>query len=146
MAYKGIHQYTPKEASNISMGQVGTVFLDTGYIAPDGTKSGTLFQPSNGVIIAITSVWNASFVDLIPEDATKFLGDTGTGYESGGDIFDPETNSNDGTNDGKPLPAGITIYGRWSGVRVYYNSDTDVGDDGTLDSKKNSKIICYIGA
>tara|TARA_R110002020_G_scaffold241584_1_gene454810 strand:- start:151 stop:624 length:474 start_codon:yes stop_codon:yes gene_type:complete len=156
VAYKGIHTFSSKSASNIGLGQVGSVILDTGFITAseggDGTKSGTLFQPSDGVIVALQATWTVSFLDLIPEDATLFLGDTGTGYESGGDIFDPETNSgsinpNTGMRiqSGIHLRSGMIIYGRWTGVRVYYNSDPDVGDDGTEDYRRWSQLICYIG-
>ena len=140
MAGKGLTTYTPKEASNISTGQLGSVLLDTGMITPAGEKSGTLFQPENGVIVAIQTITNATFVDLITEDSTKYVGDTGTGYESGGDTFHLEDNSGSGTMVGIEIPKGITIYGRWTGVRVYFNNDPS---DGVVDY---SKVLCYIGA
>ena len=144
MAGKGLTTYTPKEASNISTGQIGSVWLDIGKITPEGEKSGTLFQPENGVIIAITAMQNSTFVDLITEDDTKYVGGTGTGYESGGDTFHLEDNSGSGAMVGVEILKGITIYGRWTGVRVYYNSDADGdSDDGVTDY---SRVLCYIGA
>ena len=99
MAGKGLHTYTVQEAQNATMGQAGSVYLDS---------IGTTFTPTTGVIVAITMVSETDFNVLTAEDNTKSLGVGGSGWESGGnavvaaDLF----------------PSGMTIYGRWTSVSI----------------------------
>ena len=95
----GLHSYTVQEAQNSSMGQVGSVYLDT---------DGTTFTPSNGVVVAITMITDANFDVLTPEDSSKYISVGGTGYGAGGDTLANTDN----------FPAGMTIYGRWTSVSV----------------------------
>ena len=95
----GLHSYTVQEAQNSSMGQVGSVYLDT---------DGTTFTPSKGVVVAITVLSDCDFDVLTAEDSAKYISVGGTGYESGGDTL---ANTD-------LFPAGMTIYGRWSSVSV----------------------------
>tara|TARA_R100000458_G_C8089420_1_gene120775 strand:+ start:99 stop:431 length:333 start_codon:yes stop_codon:yes gene_type:complete len=99
MAGKGLHTYTVAEAQNATMGQVGSVFLDT---------DGTTFTPSSGIIVAITVVTDCDFDVLTAEDSAKYISVGGTGYESGGDTL---ANTDQ-------FPAGLTLYGRWTSVSV----------------------------
>ena len=100
----GLKHYTVQEAQNSSMGQVGSVYLDT---------DGTTFTPTNGVVVAITML-GASGTDfdvLTAEDSTKYISIGGSGYESGGN---PLVNSD-------TFPEGMTIFGRWTSVSVNTN-------------------------
>ena len=99
MAGKGLHTYTVAEAQNATMGQMGSVFLDT---------AGTTFTPSSGIIVAITVVTDCDFDVLTAEDSAKYISLGGSGYESGGDAL---INTDQ-------FPAGLTIYGRWTSVSV----------------------------
>ena len=98
----GLHSYTVQEAQNSSMGQVGSVYLDT---------DGTTFTPTTGVVVAITMISDTDFDVLTPEDASKYIGVADDGYENGGDTL---ANSD-------LFPAGMTIYGRWTSVSVNTN-------------------------
>ena len=96
---KGLHEFTVQEAQNASMGQVGSVYLDT---------DGTTFTPSAGVVVAITMITDCNFDVLTADDSSKCIGVTGTGYESAGDTLAITDN----------FPSGMTIYGRWTSVSV----------------------------
>ena len=111
MAGKGLHSYTVQEAQNATMGQAGSVFLDS------TTKD---FQPTKGVVVAITMVTDCKFNQLTAETGTQCFDKDGSGHESLGnsvsnlDVF----------------PAGLTVYGRWTRVLVSTNGE---------------QCICYIG-
>ena len=102
MAGKGLHSYTVQEAQNATMGQAGSVYLDT---------DGTTFTPTSGVVVAITMISDTDFDTLTAETGAKCIEVGGTGYESAGDTL---ANSD-------LFPAGMTIYGRWSSVSVNTN-------------------------
>ena len=102
MASKGLHSYTVQEAQNATMGQAGSVYLDT---------DGTTFTPTSGVVVAITMISDTDFDTLTAETGAKCIEVGGTGYESAGDTL---ANSD-------LFPAGMTIYGRWSSVSVNTN-------------------------
>ena len=96
---KGLHNYTVQEAQNATMGQVGSVYLDT---------DGTAFTPSTGVVVAITMITDCGFDTLTAEDNSKYIEPGESGYEGGGNQF---TAADD-------FPSGMTIYGRWTSVSV----------------------------
>ena len=102
MASKGLHSYTVQEAQNATMGQAGSVYLDT---------DGTTFTPTSGVVVAITMISDTDFDTLTAETGAKCIEVGGTGYESAGDTL---ANSD-------LFPAGMTIYGRWSSLSVNTN-------------------------
>jgi hypothetical protein len=102
MASKGLHSYTVQEAQNATMGQAGSVYLDT---------DGTTFTPTSGVVVAITMISDTDFDTLTAETGAKCIEVGGTGYESAGDTL---ANTD-------LFPAGMTIYGRWSSVSVNTN-------------------------
>ena len=102
MAGKGLHSYTVQEAQNATMGQAGSVYLDT---------DGTTFTPTSGVVVAITMIEDTDFDVLTPETGVGCIEVGGTGYESAGDTL---ANSD-------LFPAGMTIYGRWSSISVNTN-------------------------
>ena len=111
MAGKGLHTYSVAEAQNATMGQKGSVFLDT---------DGTTFTPSTGVIVAITMITDCAFDVLTPEDSTKYIGISGSGYESAGNTYTASDS----------FVSGMTIYGRWTSVSV---------------NSSGEKCICYVG-
>ena len=111
-------RYTDNEATNTSLGQLGSVFSD------DTTA---IIPPAGLVFIAITIVAAdskfASDDGLVPEDGdgqTYISTETAsTSVTSGGTIIDV-TNT---------FPAGLTMFGRWSKITL--------GD--------SSSIIAYVG-
>jgi len=102
MAGKGLHQYTVQEAQNATMGQAGSVFLDS---------TGTTFTPTSGVIVAITMVDETDFNILLAEDNTKSLGVGGAGWPSNDDAGNEVVAAD-------IFPSGMTIYGRWTSVSI----------------------------
>jgi len=100
----GLKHYTVQEAQNSSMGQVGSVYLDT---------DSTIFTPTNGVVVAITMIGGSGtdFDVLTAEDSSKYINLTTGGYESKGDTI-----SNSDT-----FPEGLTIFGRWTSVSINTN-------------------------
>jgi len=77
---EGLHKYTPQEAVNISTGQVGSAYLDTGFVDTDGVETGTTFTPENGVIVCIQNIgYRSSLMSLVAEDSSKFFGSTTDG-------------------------------------------------------------------
>ena len=109
---RGLHAYSVQEAQNAGLGQAGSVFLDA---------DATTFTPTSGVVVAITLLTECEFDTLTAEGGVgNFVNTAGAGYESAGETL---TSSDS-------LPAGITIYGRWTSVSI--------NTDGQM-------CICYIG-
>ena len=109
---RGLHAYSVQEAQNAGLGQAGSVFLDT---------DATTFTPSSGVIVAITMLTDCQFDTLTAEGGVgNFINTAGAGYESAGDTY----------ASGDTLPAGVTIYGRWTAASE--NSNCQM-------------CICYVG-
>jgi len=113
----GIQHFTVQEAGNVNLGQGGSVFLDT---------DSTVFTPTKGVVIAITALNSMQFDVLTAEDSSKYFGVSGLG--AAGDGWE---NKGDALTTSDSIPAGLTIYGRWTSVSVKDNND---------------KCICYIGS
>ena len=105
--------YSLTDAAMLQLGQVGSMFVDTAD--QDCTP------PSGTVFIAITVIESAKFNDLVAEDTSKFIGDTGTDSGYSGGTGDYVTNST-------IFSSGVTIYGRWT------QFDIDSGS-----------VIAYIG-
>ena len=95
----GPHKYTVQEAQNISLGQAGVA-----YLSDDATYT----PPTGQVVVAMTFLIDSQFDsggNTVAEDPSKWptYGDAGPGTNSdafGGDV----------------MPAGVTIYGRWTAV------------------------------
>jgi len=104
MAKDNRSRYTDNEATNTSLGQLGSVFTDN--------TGADITPPTGTVFIAITMVAeDTAFTTLTPEDgAGKTYISTGTPSDTGtgGTIIDS-------TNTFAP---GVTIFGRWSTVRI----------------------------
>lgn len=96
-------QYNPVEAQNLSMGQNGSILVT-------GTNAITC---KNGVFVAIQVIEDCVFDStngLIAETTETFLDDDGTSTNISA--------SNGANTDSVTFPAGITIYGRWTGFEL----------------------------
>ena len=97
-------RYTDNEATNTSLGQVGSVFIDT---------AGAITPPSGLSFIAITMVEESTFNStdgLLPEEGA---GKTYIGTNSASDSVTAGGQAIDVNNS---FPAGLTIFGRWSKI------------------------------
>tara|TARA_R110000824_G_scaffold229316_1_gene417019 strand:- start:721 stop:1050 length:330 start_codon:yes stop_codon:yes gene_type:complete len=102
MAGKGIHTYTVQESQNASLGQAGSIYLNTA----------DNFTPSKGVIVAIHIVTdNSAFGLLTAEDNTKYMSYAGTGYEAGGVAISTQA-----------FPIGTILFGRWTSITLAASS------------------------
>ena len=102
----GINSYSVVESNNVSLGQLGSVWLDL---------NATTFTPTNGVVVAITMVTDCGFDTLTGEGGDgsgTYINIVGAGYESAGNTLVA----------GDTFPAGMTIYGRWTSVSVQSNA------------------------
>ena len=109
-------KYTPQEAANIQMGQVGSAFIDD--------NSGTLSPPTGCVIVAIQIASSSTKLDLLTaEDNTRWIDNASAAHSSsthpqdsdhgdGGEAYDATT----------VLYPGMTIYGRWTAVSTSQGS------------------------
>lgn len=113
---KGLQTLTVQEAQNASLGQLGSVYLDT---------AATVFTPSKPrVIMAVMMITDCQFTALTPSN-NDFMGiasgeKLGTGYEAGGNAI-VVTDA---------FPRGIIMYGRWESISLAVNG---------------MKCICYLG-
>tara|TARA_R100000458_G_C8230013_1_gene211987 strand:- start:551 stop:898 length:348 start_codon:yes stop_codon:yes gene_type:complete len=106
-------KYTPQEAVNIQMGQVGSAVLTAA--ADDITP------PTGCVIVAIQILASSTKIDnLDSEDDTRFINTNSASHDyatadsehgTGGDVFPSEA-----------LYPGMVIYGRWTSVSVSQGS------------------------
>ena len=101
-------RYTDNEATNTSLGQVGSVFSDN--------PSDAIVPPAGLVFIAITTITDPTTFTtsngLVPEDGDGELyastGTASTSVTSGGTVIDVDNQ----------FPAGITLFGRWSKITL----------------------------
>ena len=98
---KGLHKYSVVEAQNTALGQLGAIFEDS-TTAISGKK-----------VVAIQFIEDTVFSALTPADTTNGYGVPA----ANGDTLASVT-----------LPAGMTIYGRWTAFTL-----------------ASGKIIAYIG-
>jgi hypothetical protein len=109
-----IRKYAVIEAQNISMGQKGSILVT-------GTNACTC---ANGVFVAIQviedCVFNSGSGGLVAETEQLYPDDAGTGT-----LIDSDAGS---ASDGVTFPAGVTIYGRWTGFQLL-----------------SGKVIAYVG-
>ena len=107
-------KYTPQEAMNIQMGQVGSSVLTA--------AADDLTPPTGCVIVAIQILESSTKIDnLDSEDDTRYLNTNSASHDyatadtehgTGGDTF-PTTAA---------LYPGMVIYGRWTSVSVSQGS------------------------
>ena len=109
----GPHKYTVQEAQNISLGQAGVAYL---------SDTSTYTPPTGQVVVAMTFLTDSKFDSAdakVAEDPLRWptYSDAGPGTNS--DAFAGDT-----------MPAGVTIYGRWTAVAF------DTG----------SQVVLYLGS
>ena len=109
MSKSGLYKYTPTEADNINLGQVGCAVLN---------DSSALTPPENMVIVAIQVVGSGSKIAaLIAEDPTRWFNTASSAYSgNNGDTWD--------TN--QALYTGFTMYGRWTSLTLAASSSVIV--------------------
>ena len=107
MAGRGIHSYTVQEATNVSLGQGGSMLIT---VADEANA-----PPSGQIFTAFTVIGdaNVTFNGLVPESRDLYFGTGGTVSQTGppGEVL---TNSLTGAE----FPPGITIYGRWTSINI----------------------------
>jgi len=89
-----LHKYTVVEAQNAALGQAGAKFISDG-------------EEHTGSFVAIQCLEDTVFEELIPEDTTN-------GYGVG--------SYNGNTMASETIPAGATIYGRWTKIELDVSS------------------------
>ena len=102
------YRYTDNEATNTSLGQMGSVFSDD--------SSEAIVPPSGLSFVAITTITDpttfATTDGLVPEDGNGelYVSTTtkSTSASSGGTAIDVNNQ----------FPAGITLFGRWSKITL----------------------------
>ena len=109
-----MRKYAVIEAQNIAMGQAGSILV-TGTTACTNLK---------GVFVAIQVIEDCVFASgsggLIAETEQLFPDDTGAGT-----LIDADAGA---AIDSVTFPAGVTIYGRWTGFTL-----------------ASGKVIAYVG-
>jgi hypothetical protein len=99
-----LHKRTVQESLNASLGQGGSIFVA-------GTNAITCLS---GVFVAITFLEDTIFASgsggLVAESEQSWPDDAGTGTDISA--------SNGAAIDGETFPAGVTIYGRWTGFQL----------------------------
>tara|TARA_R100000664_G_C2648676_1_gene70324 strand:+ start:27 stop:368 length:342 start_codon:yes stop_codon:yes gene_type:complete len=102
-----------------NFGQLGSGFTD---------ENGTVTPPSGKVIVAITFIGETQLAALVADTTqgndAAFFSHTAAVAGNGSGAAE--------TDNGTKFPAGLTIYGRWTSVRLT-GASTDHG------------IICYYG-
>ena len=109
----GKYKFTVQEAQNISMGGVGNILVT-------GTNAVTC---KNGVFIAIQVIEDCVFNStdgLVAETTQTWLDDEGTSTNV--------SDSNGANTDSVTFPAGISLYGRWTGLKL-----------------ASGKVVAYVG-
>lgn len=109
-----MRKYAVIEAQNIAMGQAGSILV-TGTTACTNLK---------GVFVAIQVIEDCVFASgsggLIAETEQLFPDDTGAGT-----LIDADAGA---AIDSVTFPAGVTIYGRWTGFQL-----------------ASGKVLAYVG-
>ena len=109
MAKSGLYKYTPTEADNINLGQVGCAVLnDTDLLVP----------PPNMVIVAIQVLGSGSKIaSLIAEDPDRWFNTAASAFAD----YNGST-----WNVTQALYTGFTMYGRWTQLQLAASSSVIV--------------------
>ena len=99
-----LSKYTVVEAQNVALGQVGAAYTDT---------ESAYTPPTGHVIIGITMLTDVEFNTLTPESTSSHYGTTAAA---------PGTNGATVAS-GDTFPKGVTIYGRWSDLKLQTAGD-----------------------
>ena len=99
-----LHKRTVQEALNASLGQAGSILVT-------GTSAITC---TGGIFVAIQFIEDSVFASgsggLVAESEQSWPDDTGEGTDISA--------SNGAASDSVTFPAGMTIYGRWTGFQL----------------------------
>ena len=100
----GLHKRTVQEALNASLGQAGSILIT-------GTTACTCDE---GIFVAIQFIEDTVFASasggLVAESEQSWPDDAGTGTDIDSDAG--------AVTDSVTFPAGMTIYGRWTGLTL----------------------------
>jgi len=110
------HTYNIQQSGNLALGQAGSIFV-TGTAAISALAAST-----SGVFVAIQFLEDTVFNStdgLVAETTELFPDDAGTSSL---------VSANGAAIDGETFPAGMTIYGRWTGFIL-----------------ASGKVIAYLG-
>ena len=107
---RGLHAYTVQEAQGASMGQAGSILV----------KGTVVCTNDVGDFVAIQFIEDTTFTSLTAQDNNFYPSDDGASLGIDSDAG--------GQSDSVIFPAGMTIYGRWTGFQLA---------DGT--------VIAYVG-
>ena len=111
------HTYNIQQSGNLALGQEGSIFV-TGTAAISALAAST-----SGVFVAIQFIEDTVFASgsggLVAETTELFPDDAGTSSL---------VSANGAAIDGETFPAGMTIYGRWTGFTL-----------------ASGKVIAYLG-
>ena len=113
MAGKGLQTFTIQESQNIVLGQLGSIFLDTATaIAP----------PANHAFVAITFLADTTLAasgGLVAEDSSLYPNTAAAAHDLGsGSATTLEGEGGIQVDASNTFPKGITIYGRWTGIKI----------------------------
>ena len=113
MAGKGLQTFTIQESQNIVLGQLGSVFLDTATaIAP----------PANHAFVAITFLADTTLHatgGLVAEDSSLYPNTAAAAHNLGaGSATTLEGEGGVIVDASNTFPKGVTIYGRWTGIKI----------------------------
>ena len=111
-----IRKYAVIESQNIAMGQAGSIIVTGKTACTCGTGTGVFVA----IQVIEDCVFNSSSGGLVAETEQLFPDDTGTGT-----IIDGDAGA---ASDSVTFPAGVTIYGRWTGFQL-----------------ASGKVIAYVG-
>jgi len=111
------HTYNIQQSGNLALGQAGSIFVA-------GTDAvSALAASTSGIFVAIQFIEDTVFASaaggLVAETTQLFPSDTG---------ICSLVSANGAAIDGETFPAGMTIYGRWSGFTL-----------------ASGKVIAYLG-
>ena len=109
-------KYSPQEAANIQMGQVGSAYIDG--------ASGTLSPPTICVKVAIEIVCESTKLYLLTaEDNSRWIDNSAAAHASSTHVQDSEHGSGgEAFSTSAALYPGLVIYGRWTAVSTSQGS------------------------
>ena len=109
-----VSKYSVVESGNLGLGQAGSIFLDTGS-APSSPPTGLVF-------VAITFLADTTLAasgGLVAEDSSLYPNTAAAAHDLGsGSATTLEGEGGIQVDASNTFPKGITIYGRWTGIKI----------------------------
>ena len=106
MVNKGVSKYTVQESQNIQLGQCRSAFIDADH-------DESYVTTGSRAIVAIQMVQDCTFDAMTAVNPEYCFGSAGI------DAVYNDSGTGDRVTVTTLFPAGITIYGRWSGVECH---------------------------